>query len=107
MSHLYRLVEAIQGMLEDQEREFRQACAQDEVLTAREHLGHGSEYLGELPQVVSQKALSLITREHRKALKGIPSPANRWPDAIGTCNGDCNVSIELGIPTRGGIYESL
>ncbi|KAG7002603.1 PKS-NRPS hybrid synthetase [Fusarium oxysporum f. sp. conglutinans] len=34
MSHLYRLVEAIQGMLEDQEREFRQACAQDEVLTA-------------------------------------------------------------------------
>ena len=54
MSHLYRLVEAIQGMLEDQEREFRQACAQDEVLVAREHAGPGSEYLGGPAQAVSK-----------------------------------------------------
>ncbi|KID95831.1 hypothetical protein MAJ_08227, partial [Metarhizium majus ARSEF 297] len=107
MSHLYRLVEAIQGMLEDQEREFRQACAQDEVLTAREHVGRGSEYLGELPQVVSQKALSLMTRERRKALKGIPSPKNPWPDAIGPCNDDCTVSVELGIPCYHTIYRKL
>ncbi|KAH6988704.1 hypothetical protein EDB80DRAFT_898149 [Ilyonectria destructans] len=107
MSHLYRLVEAIQGMLEDQEREFRQACAQDEVLTAREHVGRGSEYLGELPKIVSQKALSLITREHRKALKGIPSPANPWPDAIRSCDDDCTVSIELGVPCYHTIYRKL
>ncbi|RKK18956.1 hypothetical protein BFJ67_g17679, partial [Fusarium oxysporum f. sp. cepae] len=107
MSHLYRLVEAIQGMLEDQEREFRQACAQDEVLTAREHVGRGSEYLGELPRMVSQKALSLITREHRKALKGIPTAANPWPDAIASCNDDCTVPIELGIPCYHTIYRKL
>ncbi|KAH7110983.1 hypothetical protein B0J13DRAFT_418528, partial [Dactylonectria estremocensis] len=107
MSHLYRLVEAIQGMLKDQEREFRQACAQDEVFTAREHVGRGSEYLGELPKMVSQKALSLITREHRKALKGIPSPANPWPDAIRPCDDDCTVSIELGVPCYHTIYRKL
>lgn len=107
MSHLYRLVEAIQGMLEDQEREFRQACAQDEVLTAREHVGHGSEYLGELPQVVSKKALALITREHRKALRGIPSSSRPWPDDVGTCNDECNVSFELGVPCHHTIYAKL
>jgi hypothetical protein len=107
MSHLYRLVEAIQGMLEDQERQFRQACAQDEVLTAREHVGRGSEYLGELPQIASQKALSLITREHRKALKGIPSRANPWPDTIRSCNDACTVAVELGIPCYHTIYQKL
>ncbi|KAF5128329.1 PKS-NRPS hybrid synthetase [Metarhizium anisopliae] len=107
MSHLYRLVEAIQGMLEDQEREFRQACALDEVLTAREHLGRGAEYLGELSQIVSQKALSLITRQYRKALKGIPSPANPWPDAMRLCDDDCTVAIELGIPCYHVIYQKL
>ncbi|OBS17166.1 hypothetical protein FPOA_12003 [Fusarium poae] len=70
MSHLYRLVEAIQ-------------------------VGCGSEYLGELPRMVSQKALSLITREHRKALKGIPAAANPRPDAIVSCNDDCTVRFLL------------
>lgn len=64
MSHLLRLVEAIQGMLEDQWRH-RQVCAQDEVLRAREHVGRSLEYMGELHQIASQKALSLITMEHR------------------------------------------
>lgn len=107
MSHLYRLVEAIQGMLDDQEREFRQACAQDEVLTAREHVGRGSEYLGELPRMVSQKALALITREYRKALKGAPTAANPWPDAPRPCDDDCTVSVELGIPCLHTIYGKL
>ncbi|EXA32228.1 hypothetical protein FOVG_16503 [Fusarium oxysporum f. sp. pisi HDV247] len=107
MSHLHRLVEAIQGMLEDQERKFCQACAQDEVLTAREHVRRGSEYLDELPRMVSQKALSLITREHHKALKGIPTAANPWPDAIASCNDDCTVPIEPGIPCHHTIYRKL
>ena len=34
MSHLYRLLEAIQDMLCDQERDFIKACAQDEVFTS-------------------------------------------------------------------------
>ncbi|KAG8412228.1 hypothetical protein J3459_014767 [Metarhizium acridum] len=57
MGHFYRLVEAFQGILADQEREFRQACARDEVLTARKHVGQGSECLGGLPYMVSRKAL--------------------------------------------------
>ncbi|PNP73906.1 hypothetical protein FNYG_12757 [Fusarium nygamai] len=36
MSHLYRLVEAMQDMIKDQERDFSDACAADEVLTARD-----------------------------------------------------------------------
>lgn len=107
MSHLYRLVDAIRGMLEDQERDFRQACAQDEVLTSQEHVGRGSEYLGELPQTVSQKALGLISREYRKALKNMPSPINPWPDSVGACNDDCTVSIELGIPCHHTIHRKL
>ncbi|KID97315.1 transposase, partial [Metarhizium majus ARSEF 297] len=107
MSYLYRLIKAIQGMLEDQEREFRQACAQDKVLIAREHIRHGSEYLGELPYIVSKKALALIIREHRKALKSIPSSSKPWPDNIRTCNDECNVSFELGVPCHHTIYVKL
>ncbi|KAF5008997.1 hypothetical protein FDECE_4760 [Fusarium decemcellulare] len=53
MSHPYRLVEAIQGMLEDQEKEFCQARAQDEAGAAREYVGRDSEYLGEVSHIVS------------------------------------------------------
>lgn len=41
MSNLYRLVEAMQDMMHDQERDFKDACAQDEVVTAREYLCWG------------------------------------------------------------------
>ncbi|KAJ4073862.1 hypothetical protein NW769_015449 [Fusarium oxysporum] len=43
MSHLYRLVEAMQDMMKDQERDFKDACAADEVLTAREYIGSSSD----------------------------------------------------------------
>ncbi|KAJ6436554.1 mutator-like element [Purpureocillium lavendulum] len=46
MSNLHRLVEAIQDMIRDQERDFAHASAEDEVLTARGHIGSSSEYLG-------------------------------------------------------------
>ncbi|KAK1458429.1 hypothetical protein CTAM01_17174 [Colletotrichum tamarilloi] len=36
LSHLYRLVDVMQDMISDQELRFRQACAEDEVLTGRE-----------------------------------------------------------------------
>jgi len=75
MSHLYGLVEAIEGMLGDQERDFLDDCSQDEVLTARTYSGPGSEYLGELRMVMSQPGINLIAREHRHALKSIPSRA--------------------------------
>jgi hypothetical protein len=83
MSHLYRLVEAITDMLHDQERDFIEACARDEVLTSREYTGQGAEYLGELPQVISQKALRLISREYRRALTAIPNPSNPRPKGLG------------------------
>ncbi|KAG7130940.1 PKS-NRPS hybrid synthetase like protein [Verticillium longisporum] len=43
MSNLYRLVEAMQDMMKDQERDFNDACAADEVLTARDYMGTGSD----------------------------------------------------------------
>jgi hypothetical protein len=107
MSHLYRLVEAIQDLLQDQERDFIHACALDEVLITREDHGRGSEYLGELRTMVSQKGLRLVTREHRHALKAIPSGSNPWPEPVGACREDCTVSIELGIPCCHKIYAAL
>ena len=107
MSHLYLLVEAITDMLHDQERDFIKACAQGEVLTLREYTGRGAEYLGELPRVISQKALRLITQEYRRALTAIPSPSNLRPGSIGLCDDDCTPSVELGIPCRHTILSKL
>jgi hypothetical protein len=107
MSHLYRLVEAITDMLHDQERDFIEACARDEVLTSREYTGQGAEYLGELPQVISQKALRLISREYRRALTAIPNPSNPRPKGLGLCSDDCTPSVELGIPCCHTILSKL
>ncbi|UKZ74791.1 hypothetical protein TrVFT333_002461 [Trichoderma virens FT-333] len=73
--HLYRLVEAIEGMLIDQERGFIDICSQGEVLTAGSYSGPGSEYLGEFRMVMSQPGLDLLAKEQRRALKSIPSSA--------------------------------
>jgi hypothetical protein len=107
MSHLYRLVEAVEDMVQDQERDFKESCANDEVLTAREYSGPGSEYLGELPAVISQKGLRLITTQYRLALRAFPSARNPNPPFIGSCNEDCSVSGQLGIPCYHKIYEKL
>ncbi|KAM4061718.1 MULE transposase [Hirsutella rhossiliensis] len=69
MNHLFGLVEAIEGMVGDQERDFVDNCAEDEVLTTRTHSNPGSEYLGELRITASLRGLNLIAREHRYALK--------------------------------------
>ena len=97
MSHLYSLVEAIEAMLSDQERDFIDACAQDEVLTSGTYSGPGSEYLGELRTVISESGLRLITKQHRRALRSIPSRSRPWPEPIEECNGDCSVSWQLGL----------
>ncbi|KAJ6436373.1 C6 zinc finger domain-containing protein [Purpureocillium lavendulum] len=107
MSHLYSLVEAIEAMLSDQERDFVDACSQDEVLTSRAYSGPGSEYLGELRTVMSEPGLKLVTKEHRLALRSIPSRAHPWPEPIGDCNEDCSVSWQLGIPCCHTIYNKL
>ncbi|EFY95426.1 transposase [Metarhizium robertsii ARSEF 23] len=107
MSHLYGLVEAIEGMLSDQERDFLDNCSQDEVLTARAYSGPGSEYLGELRMVMSQPGLSLVAREYRYATRSIPSKSCAWPEPIGDCNEDCTVSWQLGTPCRHTIYNKL
>ncbi|KAF6515055.1 hypothetical protein HZS61_004961 [Fusarium oxysporum f. sp. conglutinans] len=73
MSHLYRLVEAMQNMIKDQERDFSDACAADEVLTAREYVGSGSEYLGDLRAAISSKGLGLINKQYRLARKAMPT----------------------------------
>ncbi|KAJ4218360.1 hypothetical protein NW757_014596, partial [Fusarium falciforme] len=76
MSHLYRLVEAMQDMMKDQERDFNDACAADEVLTAREYIGSSSEYLGELRTAISSKGLGLINKQYRLARKAMPTGKN-------------------------------
>lgn len=73
MSHLYRLVEAMQDMAKDQERDFKDACAQDEVLTAREYLGSSGDHLGELRTVISSKGPGLINKQYRIARKARPA----------------------------------
>ncbi|KAL7754553.1 hypothetical protein ACKLNR_014603 [Fusarium oxysporum f. sp. zingiberi] len=90
MSHLYRLVEAMQDMIKDQERDFSDACAADEVLTAREYMGSGSEYLGDLRAAISSKGLGLINKQYRLARKAMPT-----------------VSVELGIPCCHKVYSKL
>ncbi|KAK4077247.1 hypothetical protein Purlil1_12430 [Purpureocillium lilacinum] len=107
MSNLYSLVEAIEAMLSDQERDFVDACAQDEVLTSGMYSGSGSEYLGELRTVMSEPGLKLVTKEHRRALRSIPSRSRPCPEPIGDCNEACSVSWQLGIPCSHTIYKKL
>ncbi|KNB13731.1 hypothetical protein FOXG_14088 [Fusarium oxysporum f. sp. lycopersici 4287] len=107
MSHLYRLVEAMQDMIRDQERDFTHASAEDEVLTAREYLSLSSEYLGELRTSISSKSLGLITKQYRLARKAMPTGKNPFPDSLGDCSEDCSVSAELGIPCCHKIYSKI
>jgi hypothetical protein len=57
--------------------------------------------------MVSKKALALITGEDRKALKGIPSSFKPWPNDIGICNDECNVSFKLGVPCHHTIFAKI
>ncbi|EXK23726.1 hypothetical protein FOMG_19514 [Fusarium oxysporum f. sp. melonis 26406] len=107
MSHLYRLVEAMQSMIKDQERDFSDACAANEVLTAREYVGSGSEYLGDLRAAISSKGLGLINKQYRLARKAMPTGKNPFPKPLGDCNDDCSVSVELGIPCCHKVYSKL
>ena len=107
MCHLYRLVEAMQDMVRDQERNFMDACASDEVLSCRSLTGPGSDYLGELRSAISSKALKLIHRQHRQAYRAMPRRRNPFPGPLGDCTDDCSVSIELGIPCYHRIYAKL
>ncbi len=107
MSSLYRLVEAMQDMIRDQERDFRDACASDEVLSCRIYIGPSSEYLGEVRSVVSTKALDLINTQYRLACRAMPTGRNPFPQPPGDCGDDCSVSIELGIPCSHRIYTKL
>jgi hypothetical protein len=107
MSHLYRLVEAIQDMMHDQERDFKDACAQDEVLTAREYLGSVGYYLGELQTAMSSKGLKLVSGQYRIARRFMPSANNTNPKGAGVCNDDCTTSIELGVPCYHTVYKKL
>jgi hypothetical protein len=107
MSHLYRLVEAMQDMIHDQERAFTDACGQDDVLTAPQYLGSIGNYLGELRTTISSKGLGLINKQYRIARKFLPTGKNPFPDSIGPCDDDCTVSIELGIPCYHKVYAKL
>jgi hypothetical protein len=82
MSNLYRLFKAMQDIMKDQERDFNDACAADEVLTAREYMGSSSEHLGELETALSSKGLGLITKQYRLSKRAIPTGKNPFPDPV-------------------------
>ncbi|OAQ58403.1 transposase [Purpureocillium lilacinum] len=67
----------------------------------------GPVYLGELRTVMSEPGLKLVTKEHRRALRSIPSRSRPWPEPIGDCNEACSVSWQLGIPCSHTIYNKL
>jgi hypothetical protein len=98
MSHLYKLVEAMQDMLHDQERDFKDACGQDEVLRDRDFLNSNSSWLGELQSLASSKCLKLIKTQYREARKAMPSAKNPNPRPLNPCTEECSVSTEFGIP---------
>ncbi|KAH7462854.1 hypothetical protein FOMA001_g18404 [Fusarium oxysporum f. sp. matthiolae] len=107
MSNLYRLFEAMQDMMKDQERDFNDACEADEVLTAREYIGSSSGYLGELRTALSSKGLGLITKQYWLAKKAMRTEKNPFPDPLGDCGEECSVSTEFGIPCCHRIYSKL
>ncbi len=106
-SHLHRLVEAIEDMIKDQERDFADACAADDVLTAREYLGSSSEYLGDLRTTISSKGLGLITKQYLLARKAMPTGKNPFPASLGSCGEDCSVPVELGVPCCHIVYSKI
>jgi hypothetical protein len=105
MSHLYRLVEAMQDMIRDQRQDFIDACANDDVLTAPEHQRPNAQYLGELRTLVSSKCLALITVQYRQAKKAMPTGNRPFPPPLDNCV--CSVPTELGIPCYHTIYNKL
>ncbi|KEY71447.1 hypothetical protein S7711_10113 [Stachybotrys chartarum IBT 7711] len=107
MSHLFRLAEAIEEMMSDQETDFDDRCAQDGILTRSEYSKQSSSYLGELRTTMSAKGLTLITWQYRRALKGVPTKSNPRPEPIRDCDTNCLVPVELGIPCYHEIYAKL
>ncbi|KAG6979110.1 PKS-NRPS hybrid synthetase [Fusarium oxysporum f. sp. conglutinans] len=105
MSHLYRLVEAMQDMLRDQRQDFVDACANDEVLTAPEYHRLSTDYLGELRTLVSSKCLALITTQYRLAKKAMPTGNRPFPPPLNSFV--CSVPTELGIPCYHTIYDKI
>lgn len=103
----YRLVEVMQDMMHDQERDFKDACAQDEVLTAREYQGSIGDYLGELRTVMSSKGLGQVNKQDRIARKYMPMGKYPYPTPPGNCCDDCTVSVQLGVPCYHKIYIKL
>lgn len=95
-------------MIYDQERDFKDVCARDEVLMAREYLlGSLGDYLGELRTCMSSKGLELVNKQYRIARKSMPTGKNPNPDPLGPCNDGCTIPFELGIPCCRKIYEKL
>ncbi|KAH7199074.1 uncharacterized protein B0J16DRAFT_315358 [Fusarium flagelliforme] len=104
MGHLHKLVQAMQDMLYDQERDFKDACGNNEVLRDREFLRSSSDYLGELRSIASSKCLKLINIQYRQARKALPTGKNPNPRPLDPCTDECSVSTELGIPYCYTIY---
>ncbi|KAM4063375.1 MULE transposase [Hirsutella rhossiliensis] len=66
MNHLFGLIEAIEGMLGDQERDFIDNCAQDEVLTTRTYSSPGSDQGTPLRLESDTKQVSPLARTNRR-----------------------------------------
>lgn len=94
-SNFFRLVKALREMCSDHKRRMAQMIAEQEKRVRQIYLSQ--HYLGQLPRQVSYYALDQIAKEHRVALKAIPSYTCAAED-IGQCTSDCTVKDQKRLP---------
>ncbi|EAQ85464.1 hypothetical protein CHGG_09478 [Chaetomium globosum CBS 148.51] len=92
-SDFLRLTKALKEMCQNQHRNYNQEVAKQMTRIKMDYLHQ--DYLGDLPQAVSLKALEHITREKRHAQKALNMPAIQDPkksqSAMIPLNGDVGV----------------
>jgi hypothetical protein len=103
-SDLFRLVKAIQQMCEDQKKRLIQTVAEQQKRVRQVYLPQ--VYLGRLPRQISYFALDQIAKEHRQALRGLPTPSRR-AEEISLCDENCTVKDQMGLPCRHMILNCL
>ena len=91
-------------MLKHQWRTLKQALTMQATRVRQNYLSRS--YLGDLPKVVTLKALEKINQEYRYAKAAIPAP-HRHLRPLNNCKNDCTVSQQFGIPCRHKVYYNL
>jgi len=99
-NNLFRLFTSIQELCIDRLAKYNETLAKELTSTLMIYLGQ--EYLGHLPTQISRKALDLIAREKRQAMKAVPTPNRRnvTMAVLGACEGICSIHRQYGLPCK-------